>query len=799
MKNQLGHYEIIKELGRGGMGVVYLAKDTTLDREVAIKVLSQPISDDDVMVQRFLREAQSAAGLNHPNIVQVFFIGKEGEKHYFVMEYVKGETLTDLIERNAVSEPEQAAQIILQAASGLAAAHDRGIVHRDIKPSNLIIDQNGLVKIADFGIALRQEVGNKLTATGQFLGTPGYLCPEICLGEPSDKRSDIFSLGIVFFEMLSGFSPFEANSPMAMMHKVVTADIPDISTVNAKVSEELKQIVGRMVAKDREARFQDCHELMKALEGYLGIRHSKIGTRPYVAQEKTKKIKAMVMPPAAPPPPVVAPSTPPAVQPAAPVLPARTSSNNSGLLLWATTLVLCILSIGFLSWYYFLREKPSTPEEVLVGSYEVEQTDAEGMSADSVGEGEWSPEGLTEQSDSDAIDTEQASTVDSNQTEPSDLIVASGETIFPDDGAGKGQVKTDITTGQENQGITLRNSVSQAQNTQIESEALSELPDSNVSVDQGSESGDLVQSLKDPFREKPVDLPKQPSVLVCTMGDDLFTEPLATTMKNNYQQAGYRILDEDQVINHRSLLEGAKFPLLALIQIGKKEHADLVVFANVEPISELGIQYGSDYRNQGYRVNTISRIRVQGYFPKEDRPTLNSWTKLTQYNADTAISEAELAANELKENWVPSASNGMDTEKFRVLISSKTDNLVSETYLHYLEKGLHDAGYLSMNLNEYGVSPGTPKMRQLRKRTGARILVVLESTYLSNEEVEAYGQWTELSTFRIKLRFVDLEAPRKNLKNQMKQIRFSAMSMDGDIEVSMEEIMPELLAFMSNL
>lgn len=270
MTRTFGHYEIVGELGRGGMGVVYRALDTSLNRAVALKVLGQQVSNDADLIERFRREAQSAASLNHPNVIQIYFFGEEAGQHYFVMEFVQGESLADRIRRQKQIPPREAAAVLLQSAQGLKRAHDAGIVHRDIKPGNIMINHEGVVKVADFGIAMVHNAEKKLTATGQFLGTPGYLSPEVCLGKPTDLRSDIFALGIVYFEMLTGSLPFHSDSPLQMLREVVEAPVPDVRALNNAVDLDTHLILSSMIEKDPDKRYQHCGALISALERYLG-------------------------------------------------------------------------------------------------------------------------------------------------------------------------------------------------------------------------------------------------------------------------------------------------------------------------------------------------------------------------------------------------------------------------------------------------------------------------------------------------------------------------------------------------
>jgi len=269
MAEKLGPYDLVRELGRGGMGVVYLAFEESLQRKVALKLLSPALSEDSQSIARFLREARSAASLSHPNVVQVFSVGEDAGRHYFSMEYIEGASVAELIRQHGRLEATQAARLLLQAASGLHAAHEKGIIHRDIKPANLMVDRRGILKITDFGLALLGSGISRLTATGMLLGTPGYLSPEQCLDGDIDHRTDIYSLGAGFYEMLSGQTPFDATSPLALVQKIVNSDPPDLKEIVPETPEELWEICRRMMEKDPGDRFQSCSEIIEALQGWL--------------------------------------------------------------------------------------------------------------------------------------------------------------------------------------------------------------------------------------------------------------------------------------------------------------------------------------------------------------------------------------------------------------------------------------------------------------------------------------------------------------------------------------------------
>jgi serine/threonine-protein kinase len=291
---RIGHYTIVSELGRGGMGVVYKAHEESLNRFVAIKMLGEHLSSDDEYVQRFVREARSAAALSHPNIVQIFAISEDNGRHYFVMEFVQGTSVERLIRDRRKLGTVEAARLILQAASGLEAAHAQGVIHRDIKPANLMVNERGLVKIADFGLALMGSATTRLTATGMLMGTPGYLSPEQCLDQGPDHRTDIYSLGVTFFEMVTGTMPFRADSPLALLKLIVEVAPPDVGELNPEVDPELRGIIARMLAKDREQRYASCTEIITALQGWLASRGEPL--------HSTTDGRRTVVPPPPPPP-----------------------------------------------------------------------------------------------------------------------------------------------------------------------------------------------------------------------------------------------------------------------------------------------------------------------------------------------------------------------------------------------------------------------------------------------------------------------------------------------------------------
>jgi len=258
-----GRYELQRRVGRGGMAEVFLARDRLLDRPVAIKILFPEFATDPSFVARFRREAQSAANLNHPNIVGVYDWGKERGTYYIVMEYIDGQSVSDILRADGPIEAKRAAGIAADVAGALGFAHRKGVVHRDVKPGNVLITSNGEVKVADFGIAraMTQSSEENLTQTGSVMGTATYFSPEQAQGKPVDPRSDLYSLGVVLYEMAAGKPPFQADSPVAIAYKHVQEAVPPLHERAPDVPEAYEAITLKALAKEADDRYQDAAEL----------------------------------------------------------------------------------------------------------------------------------------------------------------------------------------------------------------------------------------------------------------------------------------------------------------------------------------------------------------------------------------------------------------------------------------------------------------------------------------------------------------------------------------------------------
>ena len=303
---RLGPYEIESPLGAGGMGEVYRARDTRLNRDVAVKILPASFSADPEQLQRFAQESRAAAALNHPNILSIFDIGEANGAPYVVSELLEGETLRDRLRNGPLSSTRKAIDYAQQIARGLAAAHERGIIHRDLKPENLFITHDGRVKILDFGLAkfTRPEVHvaddaptmQVATEAGTVLGTAGYMAPEQVRGKATDARSDIFSFGAILYEMLSGKRAFHGDSAADTMTAILKEDPPDLNETNRNISPAFDRIVRHCLEKSPAERFQSARDVAFNLEALSDVSTSTRGGMRALPVEEGKPLRRWLIP-----------------------------------------------------------------------------------------------------------------------------------------------------------------------------------------------------------------------------------------------------------------------------------------------------------------------------------------------------------------------------------------------------------------------------------------------------------------------------------------------------------------------
>ena len=342
-----GRYRVERELGRGGMAKVFLGTDTVLGRTVAVKVLAPQFADDDGFVQRFRREAQAAASIGHPHIVSVFDTGSDDGVHYIVMEYVEGRTLAEFLAGGGRILPDRAIDIAMDVCQALEAAHARGVIHRDIKPGNIMLNPRGEVKVTDFGIARVTTTADTVAQTAAILGTASYLSPEQAQGQPVDARSDLYSLGCVVYEMVTGRPPFLGDSPVAVASKQVLEQPVPPSKLNSDVTPDLDAVILRALAKNPANRYQSAEEMRADLE--RAKRGLPVDATPLLAAGATQVL-----------------DRPPAQ--ATQVLPPSEPERRNNWVPIVVTLVLIAL-LGALLWFLastLLDDDPQTPVSVEV-------------------------------------------------------------------------------------------------------------------------------------------------------------------------------------------------------------------------------------------------------------------------------------------------------------------------------------------------------------------------------------------------------------------------------------------------
>ncbi|MBR3251463.1 MAG: Stk1 family PASTA domain-containing Ser/Thr kinase [Erysipelotrichaceae bacterium] len=273
MSNTIGNrYEIMKLLGRGGMADVYLAFDVILNRHVAVKIMKSDMADDDLARERFRREAEAVTQLSHPNIVDVYDVGEDGDRNYIVMEYVKGYTLKQLIKKRGPIPYKEAVWMMKQLAGALMEAHRNNVIHRDVKSQNVLIKDDGTIKLSDFGIALANG-SIQITHEDSVIGSVHYLAPELSKGKQATMQSDIYSLGIVFYELLSGDVPFKGDTPVQVALKHIKQEIPSVRSMNPDIPQSVENIVIKATAKNLNNRYKNIALMLKDLNDCLKKEH----------------------------------------------------------------------------------------------------------------------------------------------------------------------------------------------------------------------------------------------------------------------------------------------------------------------------------------------------------------------------------------------------------------------------------------------------------------------------------------------------------------------------------------------
>ncbi|MGH8090603.1 MAG: protein kinase domain-containing protein [Rudaea sp.] len=623
MKEHLGHYDIIAELGRGGMGVVYKGYETSLNRYVAIKVLAESLAHDESVKERFLREARSMAALNDPHIISIYFIGDDAGQTYFVMEFVDGESLGSLLKRESKLKPEQAAKIVYQTAQGLATAHDKGVIHRDIKPGNLMLTSKGAVKIADFGIALStQDFSKKLTSTGEFVGTPGYLSPEVCQGKPVDQRSDIFSLGIVLFECLAGRMPFTDESPLGLMLEVVKAEIPDVRTLNAEVDPELERILAKMVAKDPAERYQSCQDLVADLArhplvakgGPITLQTRMSTAAATMIGQKTPVSGQRPLPSTSPTPqplPVSRPTTPAGAQPVMgahqPVLQSRPAAKSSPMLPLA---IAAILILGLAGGAWAFRDRIPVLQQFLGAGVTTAPA----------------PAALAAQVPAPAL-------VPATQTAPASTATPASDPPPPTDPRYAETTPANASTA-----------ISPTPAPQESPPAVpAQVAVAGAATAQTSAPPVQVATAAEPPKVAAPPKPHVPIVVVLASGDEAISGPAEAAIERTLERKGYHVSDQDSMPRVDNLLGGERPHFAEALRI-LRGHADAVVFVHARKVGTQEL----NYYGQNSTLYT-AQLAVRAYAVEPARPLGPPWDEQVNFTSLNAGEKAKEAVEPMLE------------------------------------------------------------------------------------------------------------------------------------------------------
>jgi serine/threonine-protein kinase len=672
MKTQLGHYDIVSELGRGGMGVVYKGYEPSLNRYVAIKVLADSLAHDASVKERFLREARSMAALNDPHIIQIYFIGDDLGQTYFVMEFVDGESLGSVLKREAKLKPEQAAKIIFQTALGLSTAHDKGVIHRDIKPGNLMLTSRGAVKIADFGIALTtQDFSKKLTSTGEFVGTPGYLSPEVCLGKPVDQRSDIFSLGIVLFECLAGRMPFTDESPLGLMLEVVKAEIPDVVTLNAEVDAELSQILRKMIAKDPAERYQSCHELVADLQrhplvakgGPITLQTKMTAAAATMIGQKTPTSGQRPLPSTTPTPrPMPTMATPnPAAGTAARTQPDLGAAAHQSVLERTTPApsrssalplaIAALLIVGLAGGAWAFRDQIPMLKQMLAGqSAGPQSTATQAASATTASPATTTPAAPSAPAMPPPPAPPPVATADANAAAANSG--ASAADILAAPSAGNTAPATDNPVAAANtakaSGAAAANDAGSAPAPRASQvDPLRDLPAAQAAQSTASTTKPRIASVTPPPPVSTPPRPHVPTIAVFAVGDDAVSEPAERAIEETLSRKGFHLVDQSMMPRAERMLRGSRANVAGILDQLAQRHGgmvDAVIIVHARPVGEQQITF----YGQSDTLKT-AQLDINAYAVEGRRKLGAGWSDNVNFTAMSARDKAREAVEPMLE------------------------------------------------------------------------------------------------------------------------------------------------------
>lgn len=581
---KFGHYEVTSELGRGGMGVVYAGWEPSLNRKVAIKCLGEHLLNDKDLVERFTREAKATAALNNPNVIQIYYIGEEQGQPFFAMEYIEGQSLDDILKGGNALSVKNAKNILKQACLGLSAAHTKDLVHRDIKPANIMITTDGTLKIVDFGIARTREYGDKLTNTGEFVGTPGYLSPEVCIGQEVDERSDIFSLGIVFYEMLAGKVPFENDSPLGLMLEVVQSEIPDIRQLNAKVDKKTSFILNKMIAKSPDERYQACADIIRDLGNIIEnqtIAAIKDGAKSVkVTTAKPQMSNQVTLPHAA------------AVTKNSMIVTQQPKSSKKWMVAATLFAVMGAASFGYYKGYLPI---PGQSETLIVESKQptLESINISNQPTTALLDGNLLTAGVANRDNKEVVQS-------TTSTEGTGLMNGIS-TMFSEEDKGAG-------TTQNNDVLVQASTATEPVNTQTvsvpPSDNKSAVQLNTVAMNTTSKNSTLAEqqstvppvlnqtttTMAQEIQHRPKVMPLNKGVVVIAFGDPAIANPVEKILESQLKQQGIKVMNEQFIPGMRQLVNNG-LDLAELKNLIQRNGGQAMVIANVNYVGSQQLQY----------------------------------------------------------------------------------------------------------------------------------------------------------------------------------------------------------------
>jgi len=673
---KFGHYEVTAELGRGGMGVVYKGWEPSLNRLVAIKCLGEHLLNDKDLVERFTREAKATAALNNPNVIQIYFIGEEKDQPFFAMEYIEGQSLDDILKGGNSLSVKHAKNLLKQACIGLAAAHEKDLVHRDIKPANLMITTEGTLKIVDFGIARTHEYGDKLTNTGEFVGTPGYLSPEVCIGKEVDLRSDIFSLGIVFYEMLAGKVPFENDSPLGLMLEVVQSDIPDIRALNKKVDKKTSFILNKMIAKSPDDRYQSCNEVIRDLGNI--IENETIANIKTNATVVTKTVK----------PKISEQTTLPAIDAitAQNLTPVASTGSNGGKKWLIAATVFAVLGAGAFGYYNGYLPIPQSSDKQQIVSLTGNTVHDIANDASTVTppkssanppssvEGKGIMVGLSSMfggpDEKDELNIDESNQINF----PSDSLAATEQ--LPTAQESNLKIDTDDSTQQilsqlPQKQLTIETTGTQTialpKQDELQTVALNTPAQAHISAETKTStppitvesSTHMAKSLQQkPKRYTPKAVPLNKGVVVIAFGDPAIANPVEKILENHLKSQGIKVMNEQFIPGMRQLLDKG-LDLAELKNLIQKNGGQAIVIANINYV-------GSQQLNYAGRSSELinAQLDVDAYEIKSGDSIGTGYGSKLSYTALNATDEATNAVMQFTDQLTQSIKNKIKISGF---------------------------------------------------------------------------------------------------------------------------------------